>query len=242
MSTTPLDIITQALKKAGILGVGQIALAEDTNDAYSDLQDMLGQWQRKRWLIWHLVDYAFTSTGAQSYTVGPGGNFNISPRPDRIESAFFRQLINSTPNQVDYPLSIIEAREDYNLIALKQLSSFPQYLFYDSAFPTGVAYPWPIPSASLYSIHLTVKETLAQFTSLAQTISLPLEYFAALKFNLAVRLRQAYQLPADVVLVGLAKDALNVIRNANLQIPRLQIPKELIRPGGVYNIFSDQFY
>lgn len=241
MATTPQDIIRAALKKAGILGVGQTALSEDTNDAFDDMQDMLGQWQRKRWLIWHLVDYAFTSTGATSYTVGPSGNFNINPRPDRIESAFFRQIVSSNPNQIDYPLQIIESREDYNRISLKTLSTFPQYLFYDSAFPTGLAYPWPLPLASIYQIHLTVKETLAQFTSLGQQISLPLEYFAALKFNLAVRLRQAYQMPPDPILIGLAKDALNVIRNANLQIPRLQIPADLVRPG-LYNIFSDTFY
>lgn len=242
MSTTPNDIIRAALKKAGILGVGQNALAEDTNDAYTDMQDMLGQWQRKRWLIWHLVDYSFTSTGATSYSVGPASNFAISPRPDRIESAFFRQVINSVPNQVDYPLSIIEAREDYNKISLKQLTSFPQYIFYDSGFPVGTLYPWPVPQASIYSIHITVKETLAQFTSLAQVISFPLEYFAALKFNLAVRLRQAYQLPPDPALIGLAKDSLNVIRNANIQVPRLGMPVGLCRATGSYNIFSDSYY
>jgi hypothetical protein len=240
--TTPQDIIIQALKKAGVLGVGQSALAEDINDAFYDLQDMLGQWQRKRWLIWHLVDYAYMSTGALSYTVGPGGNFPISPRPDRIESAFFRQVINTmAPNQIDYPLDIIEAREDYNRITLKQLISFPQYLFYDSAFPTGFVYPWPVIQNNLYELHLTVKETLSQFTSLNQNINLPLEYMAALKFNLAIRLRQAYQLQADPVLIGLAKDALNVIRNANFQVARLQVPEILIRPG-LYNIFSDTFY
>lgn len=239
MATTPQDIIRAALKKAGVLGVGQSALAEDTNDAFQDMQDMLGQWQRKRWLIWHLVDYAVTGTGQEYYTVGPGGQFNINPRPDRIESAFFRQLVQSQPNQIDYPLEIIEAREDYNMIALKQLQTFPQYLFYDSGFPMGKAYPWPLIQANLYELHLTVKETLAQFTSLSQQISLPLEYFAALKFNLAVRLRQAYQLPPDPALIGLAKDALNVIRNANLQIPRLRVPTDLVRPG-IYNVYSDQ--
>lgn len=240
--TTPLDIITQAMKKAGVLGVGQTSLPEDTNDAFSDLNDMLGQWQRKRWLIVHLVDYSVTSSGAQSYTVGPGSvSFNISPRPDRIESAFFRQIISSNPNQVDYPLTRIDAREDYNLIGLKQLSSFPQYYFYDSGYPIGTLYVWPVPQASLYSIHITVKATLSQFTDLAQTISLPLEYMAALKFNLAVRLRQSYQLPPDPSLNGLATDALNVIRNANVQIARLQQPADLIRPG-LYNVFSDTFY
>jgi hypothetical protein len=237
--TTPQDIIRTALKKAGILGAGQIALSEDTNDAYSDLQDMLGQWQRKRWLIWHLVTYSTPGVSNQlSYTAGPAGNFAINPRPDKIESAFFRQVIVSQPNQIDYPLEIITSMEDYNRISLKQLTTFPQYVFYDSAFPTGLVYPWPL-LIPQYTLFITVKETLSQFTSLSQTISLPLEYFAALKFNLAVRLRQAYQLPPDAALIALAKDSLNVIRNANLQIPRLQIPTDLVRPG-IYNVFSDQ--
>lgn len=240
--TTALDIINQAAKKSGVLGVGQTLLAEDVNDAYQDLQDLLAQWQRKRWLITHLVEYSVTSSGAQSYSVGPGGDFNISPRPDRIESAFFRQIITSNPNFVDYPLSCIQAREDYNLIALKQLTSFPQYYFYDSAFPTAALYPWPIVQASIYQIHITVKETLSQFTSLAEDVNLPLEYIPAMKFNLAIRLRQAYRLPPDPTLIGLAKDSLAVLRNANTQIPRLQIEKDLIRPGGIYNYYSDTFY
>lgn len=242
MTTTAYDIIIQALKKAGVLGVGQTPLAEDTNDAYHDLQDMLGQWQRERWLIWHLVDYSITSTGAQSYSIGPGQDFDVNPRPDKIESAFFRQFITSNPNFVDYPLSIISAREDYNLITLKQLTSFPQYIFYDTGFPIGQVYPWPIIQSSIYKLFISVKETLSQFTSVSEVVNLPLEYMAALKFNLALRLRQSYQLPPDPVLNGLAKSALNIIRNANAQIPRLQIDKQLIRPGGLYNIYSDTFY
>lgn len=242
MTTTPIEIITQALKKAGVLGVGQTPLAEDTNDAFSDLNDMMGQWQRKRWLIYHLVDYEHVGTGELFYTVGPGQQFDITPRPDKIESAFFRQLVSSNPYQVDYPLSIIDAREDYNLISLKQLQSFPQYIFYDSGFPIAKVYPWPLIQSDIYSLHISVKETLGQFTTLTQEINLPLEYFAALKFNLAIRLVQSYKMPIDQQLIALAKDALNVIRNANLQIPRLQVAKELIRPGGLYNIFSDTTY
>lgn len=240
--TTPLDICTAALKKSGVLGIGQNASAEDINDAYQDLQDMLAQWQRKRWLVYHLVDYAFTSTGAQSYTVGAGGNFNVLQRPDKIVSAFFRQLNTSSPNQVDYPLTIIEAREDYNNISLKQLITFPEYLFYDAAYPLGLAYPWPVIQSGLYELHLTFAEQLGQFTGLNQVISLPLEYYAALKFNLAVRISSAYPgTPANPYMVALAKDALNVIRNANTRIPLLRMPANL-RRRGIYNIYSDMQY
>lgn len=235
---TPNEIINQAFKKSGVLGVGQTASAEDTNDAFLDLNDMLAQWQRQRWLIWHLVTTGFTSTGAVSYTVGPGGNFNI-PRPDRLESAFLRQLVTTQPNQVDYPLGIIQAREDYNRIALKTLSTFPMYVFYDSAYPTGVVYPWPVPQPSIYQLFITTKAHLSRFSTLTEEIDLPPEYIAALKWNLAARLRPSYQLPEDPQITALANIALNVIRNANAQVARLTMPDDVVRNGN-YNIFSDQ--
>lgn len=190
--------------------------------------------------MWHLLDIAKVSTGALSYTVGIGGDFN-TPRPDRLEAAFFRQIVPSQPNQIDYPLALIESRETYNNIALKSLSTFPTNIFYDAAYPLGVIYPWPVPQPTIYEIHLMVKDTLAQFTSLNQVINMPPEFIAAMKFNLAIRLRQAYTLLADPVLIGLAKDSLAVIRGANAQIPNLTMPSDLIR-GGLYNIYSDQFY
>lgn len=238
--TTPSDIITLALKDAGVTGVGQTPSSEDMNDAFTRLNWMLGQWQRKRWLIWHLVDVAKVSNGQQTYTVGSGGDFNVT-RPDRLESGFFRLLSTVSPNQVDYPARLIEAREEYNQIALKQLGTFPQYLFYDSAYPTGILFPWPIPQASLYEIHITLKEQLTQFSTLTQTINLPPEYMACIHFNLMVRIISAYKLPPDPVIIGLAKESLNVIRGANTQIPVLRMPATLVRGMKVYNVLSDQY-
>jgi len=238
--TTPLDIIKLAFKQAGIIGVGQTPLAEDTNDAFTLLNFMLAEWNKQRWLVYHLVDVAYTSNGSISYTVGIGQQFNVT-RTDRLEAAFFRQTIPSVPNQIDYPLQIIEARETYNNIALKSLTSFPSYIFYDSAYPVGYVYPWPVPQANLYEVHITVKETLGQFTTLNQQILLPNEYFTALFYNLAVRLRPMYQLPPDPTTVALAKATLAVIRGANAQIPRLVLPNEINR-GGIYNVYSDTFF
>lgn len=235
--STPNDIIQLALKHTGVVGVGQTALPEDTNDAFNLTNMMLSQWNRKRWLIWNLVTTSLVSTGAQSYTVGPGGDYDI-PRPDRLESAFFRQN-NITPNMPDYVLEIIQSREDYNRISLKNLTAFPQYIFYDAAFPIGAVYPWPLPQQNIYSVHITTKNVIAQFTSLSQQISLPPEHFAAIFYNLCARLRPGYQLPPDQTIVAMAKESLNVIRGANTQIPRLQMPGGLVSRG-TYDIYSDR--
>lgn len=239
--TTSGDIITLALKDAGILGVGQTALAEDSNDALTRLNGMLALWQRRRWLVWSLQDYAKISTGAQSYTVVSGGDFDV-PRPDRLEDGCFVRQINTGSQASDYSLTLIESREDYSQISLKTLQGGPPgYIFYDSANPTGRVYPWPIPQATIYEIHILLKAQLGSFSGLATTFTSPPEYEEAMRYNLAIRLRSAYQMDPDEVLMGLAASALNTIRNANAQIPSLSMPAALMRPigAGGYNIYSD---
>lgn len=234
------DLITLALKDSGVLGVGQTALAEDSNDALARLNMMVSQWNRRRWMIYHLVDSFLASTGALSYTVGTGGSFNI-PRPDKISSAFMR--LQPGPGgqpssaSVDYPLEIIEAREDWNKIQVKGISSFSKYCFYDAAFPLGNVYFWPVPQ-NIYEMHISTKDLITQFAGLTQTINLPPEYYDAIFYNLMQRLRIGYRLPADPEINGLARAALQTIRTANFQVPRLTMPGD-IRQRGRYNIFSD---
>lgn len=238
--TTAFDLLTRSLKNAGVVGTGQTALAEDMNDALAECNEMLSQWQRKRWMIWHLVDTAKVSTGAQSYTVGNGQDLDVA-RPDKIEGAYFRQL-NTAPNPVDYPLTLIHAMEDYARITIKKLTSFSQYLFYDAAMPIGLVYPWPVLEGALYELHILTKEVLGQINSLTQVLQFPAEYSAAIRYNLAIRLRVNYQIPPPQgpdMLPILARDSLSVIKNANVTLPLLHMPRGLVR-NGVYNIFSDQ--
>jgi len=235
--TTPLSLIIRALKKTGALGVGQSASAEDVQDAFADLNDMLGQWARKRWLIYHLIDWSVVSTGQLSYTIGPAGDFNVT-RPDRLEFAFFRQL-GSSFKPVDYPLEILQSYEDYARITIKDLQGFPLSIFYDSGYPLGTLYPWPVIPAAQYELHILVKEVLGSFVSLTQTVNLPPEYNEALLYNLACRLRPSYQLPPDAQITALALTSLSVIKNANAQIPLLRLPTAVAKNGTPYNIFSN---
>lgn len=243
--TTPADIIKLVLKDTGVIGVGQTAAAEDTNDCFDTLNMMVGEWASKRWLLYQLLDLSVVSTGAQTYTVGPGGNIDTGAmqRPDRLEDGcFFRQLVSaSSPNKIDYPLEILQSREDYSRIGLKQLGTIPQYIFYDPGYPLGTIYPWPIPATTLYEIHILVKSQLSQFANLATSINLPSQYYAALRYNLAARVRMMYQLPPDPQIIALATDTLDTLRNMNAAVPRLRMPAGLGR-GRLYNILSDQYY
>ena len=236
--TTARDLITLALFDAGIFGSGQTPGATDINNGLIRLNDMISQWQRNRWLIWCDKDVAMPMTGAVSYTIGTGQYFN-TPRPDRLENGcFIRQITPSVPNQPDWPLTLIQSREAYSNIRLKRLGSFPQYVFYDAAFPYGNIYPWPLPS-NLYELHLLLKEQLQTFANLSTVYAMPEEYKRAIRFNLQSEFLSAYRLPPDPDLEKRAAAALNVIRNANAQIPVLYLPPDLYRPG-LYNVFTDQ--
>jgi hypothetical protein len=72
-------------------------------------------------------------------------------------------------------------------------------------------------------------------------MNLPPEYQEALLYNLAARLRPMYGLPPEPTITSMAVTTLNVIRNANAQIPRLTIAPSLTRDS-LYNVYSDQSY
>lgn len=271
-ATTVGDLCGAALFEAGVVGTGQDASADDVNKAWARLQWMLQQWANQRWLVYHLVTYLLNpTTNAKSYTIGPGGNidtnysadqwnnqFNpqfgtgqvlgqpskLSARPDKIESAFLRQVTQSQPNWIDYPLQLLHSMEDYNKIALKGLVSFPGWIFYDPAWPLGNLFPWPVAQANIYALGICVKEQLpVSFPTLATKLALPFEYYGAILYNLALRLRSTYAIPTfpGDQLMGQAKNSLAVLRGSNSAIAALSIPGDLNRPG-IYNIFSDRSY
>lgn len=253
--TTVADLVNLAIEDSGAFaapgtpgsvpgsqqGPGRAISFQVTMDVLWRLNMMVAQWNRRRWLIYNLVDTAATCTGALSYTVGPAQQFNIA-RPDQIEMAYIRQLVPTNPTPIDWPLELITSHEDYARIAIKTLAAAPsEFLFYDSGWPTGLVYPWPVPN-NQYELHLLTKNVISTFPTLATPINLPPEYFEAILLNLAFRVRVAYAyqgMPPKPELAGLAKKALDTIRGANFQVGRLRMPKGINR-SKAYNIYSDQ--
>jgi hypothetical protein len=236
--TTAVDLITLALKDIGALGIGQAISAEDTADALTTLNMMMGQWQGERLSVFHLIDTGITSTGAQSYTIGPGGNFNI-PRPIKINAAYAR-LNAGSATPIDYPVRMIEAREDYARIALKALVSFPDFAFYDPSYPLGTLYMYPVPNSS-FELHIVTMDVLPQFATAATVVTLPPEYTAAIRYNLACYLAPSYQLPISGDLKALAMNAKRVVKRMNSQIQTMSMPRGLGTKQR-WNIYSDRPY
>jgi hypothetical protein len=234
--TTAVDLITLALKDIGALGIGQSVSAEDTADALATLNMMLEAWQIERLMVYHLIDTAHQANGSVSYTVGVGGDFNIA-RPIKINAAYARLQSSGAGSAVDYRITMIDAREDYARISLKTLNSFPEYGFYDSAFPLGNLFLYPVPNSS-YELHIVTMDVLPQFPAPATTINLPPGYKAAIRYNLAIWLAGSYQLDAPRSVQILAASTKRSIKRMNNQIPSLVMPRGLMTKSR-YNIYSD---
>lgn len=238
--TTARDIVTQSLRDAGVVSLGNAPSAEQITQGLVRLNQMIYQWRRSRWLIYVLTRTSFNMTGTTGgYTVGPGGNYNLDPRPDRLEDGCrVVQLSPPAPNQVAWPLIIVPSYENYQKITMQGLGSMPRYIFYRSDFPTARIFPWPVPS-SLYAVEILTKAVLQSFASLNTDVELPLEYETAMSYNLQVRHRMAYRMAPDIMLNKMANATLNAIKIANIQVPTLMMPRELAYPSN-YNIYSDQ--
>lgn len=234
-------LLVNALQDAGIVGIDESVEPSYLTRATRQANWILAQWARKRWLTYRIQDYSVVATGNTSYSVGQGGEINISPRPDRLEYAFLR-FLNTPPGNnlnVDIPLGIIQSHEDYARIAVKNVGTIAWRVFYDPEWPVGKLYPWPVPQVSLYEIHVGFKVVLPRFTNVQQPINFPPEYEAALNWVLASRLRASYQLPPDQNVDKIARDALNTLRLANQAMPTLRMPQQLSRRGRAYDYRGD---
>ncbi len=226
MIETAGDIISAALRTSGVVGVGQTPLAEDSNDALDLLREIAGTWNRERFMAWRNVEVIIPSTGAASYA--------LPDRPPRLDSAFARQTwqgsvqaISAGTSPVDYPLAIIDSQSDYNTISLKSLTAFPSAVWYASDYPTGTLFPWPIPPAGQYELHVFYRYALPVYTALTDTLDLPQEYIMALRYELAVRIQLNYGLQPNRGHVASLMNSKGTIKANNAHMRNLSMPAGL---------------
>jgi hypothetical protein len=235
------DLIANMLQDAGIVGIDEFIEPAYQQRAFRQVNWLLSQWSRKRWLTYRIQDYSFISTGALNYSVGLNSAININPRPDRLEYAFLR-FLNQTPSgglPVDIPIDIIQSHEDYSRITVKTVGTLPWRIFYDPIWPVGLLFPWPVPQPSIYEVHVGFKVVLPRMTAMNQPINFPPEYEAALNWCGARRLRASYQLAEDLTINSIARDALNTIRLANTAMSTLRLPEFLRNRNRAYDYRGD---
>ena len=169
------------------------------------------------------------------------GVYAVKAEADRFETQQNNSVAAGLGQRqtVDFRLDIIQSHEDYARITVKTVGTLAWRIFYDPLWPVGLLFPWPIPQASIYELHVGFKVVLPRFQSLQQQINFPPEYETALNWCGARRLRASYQMPADPTIDSLARDSLNTIRLANQAMPTLRLPDTLTGRNRSYDYRSD---
>jgi hypothetical protein len=234
--TTAREIVEQAHRDAGALGLGQTLNAANVQEGFKRLNQMIGGWRAKRWMVFHLVELSVVCDGSPFYTIGSGGDFNVPVPPPKIEAAFVRQVVGV--QNVDWPLTIIGSREEYSRIGIKTIENFPSQLFYDTAWPLGKVYLYPVPDVP-YQVHIVVRDVLGAFPSLDSVLTLPPEYEEAMRMQLARRIAPTFGKKLDPEYLRLAGAAMDNVVTSNLQIAQLNLPRE-VTGGGGYNVFTNR--
>lgn len=215
-----IDIINQALKDIGIIGDGQTANDEQVTGAFETLKQMLSQWQVDNLHIYAQKEVTLVPTGAQSYTVGPGGVVNIT-RPVKIDMAFWRK------GGIDYQIEVMNDFTDYEQITFKALGTIPRAVFYLPSFPMGTLFVYPQPADG--EIHLVMRTDLPSYATAADDFALPPEYASAVRYSLAELLAAENQTPLRADIVALARKGRHVLRRNNTRIPQLNMPTAVMR-------------
>jgi len=72
--TSPIEIISSALKDIGALAAGETPTPEAAQDAFIMLNRMIDQWSNEQMMIFYKTEIIFTLTPGQTqYTIGPTG-------------------------------------------------------------------------------------------------------------------------------------------------------------------------
>lgn len=201
-----LDTIKRALRLIRVLGEGEEPSDEEARDCLVAWNGLLDAWGIERMMLYELVQESFTwPASTVSRTIGSGANFD-TVRPERVDSAFTRDSANN-----DTPLTILD-QEAYDAIELKSSagSVYPDYLYYDPAYPLGTIY-LAYPPQSAVTLFLNNWRPFTQFNSFSTKIAYPGGYKRAFDYNLAVEVAPEFgKTPSNEVLRIAAETKRNI--------------------------------
>jgi hypothetical protein len=166
------------------------------------------------------------------HTMGPGGDFNVTPRPVKIVYASFILNAGQGNNEVDAPPIHIRDADWWASNPTKSLvSTLCTDLYYEPSVPLGTCNFWPICNIS-NPVRLETWSSLTVPVGLTTQIAMPQGYWDALVLTLAVELCSSYDKEPSAFLAGRQQKALNIIIGNNAHPPRIRTDDCMPQSGG----------
>lgn len=227
--STVADLIQDALLELGILDPVETLSAQEANIALRWLNRMIGQWNSEGLMIYTVDRQVFSLTvGQQSYTMGPGGNFNVA-RPVFVKMASVQNPALTQP--VEIALQILTDEEWRGMAVKNTPGTFPTCMWANGNVPLNTLYFWPIPQ-SVYEVVLYTWGQTSAFSAVTDTVVFPPGYEEAIVTNLAVRLASGYSKQPSPDLVNRAMQAKALIESFNLEPLFTSADSALLSRGG----------
>lgn len=171
------------------------------------------------------------SVSTSTYTIGPGGNINVTPRPVKlVDPCFVRDS-----SGFDTPVKLINV-ESYGGIVDKDAGyTVPTYAYYDTGFSatsTGTISVYPVPSGSL-TLFVNFWRTLGRVANLSTDLALPPGYQLFLESNFAIHLAAGLT-PVPAETAKMARESKASIKGANLPEPVMRLDMYRSRGGNIF--------
>lgn len=234
------DLITRAYKLAGVLGDGASMSGDQSETGLAALNELIDSWNSDNLNIYNIDILMIPIVGGQqTYTVGPGGSFNIPVRPPMIEAAWFR-YVTVTP-YVDLPIYLLSQQDWGNITSKGITGNLSQYGFYDGAFPLSNFNLWPIPNGAAGNLIIHAAHLLNSTVALTDTVALPPAYAMGIRYNLAMLLAAENQLEPAITVVNTAVRTKRLMEENNGQmLQRMGFDQAAMgSQGGRYMVQSD---
>ena len=207
---TAQTIVDRAARLVGGVASGVSVTAAEGADGLIALNAMIESWQTDKLFVYALTDTAFnTVSNDGSYTVGPAGNFALTPRPHKIEECFVRYA------GIDSPVEFLTAEQWFALPSKTDTATYPDRAYYEPTLPTGTLKVYPVPNA-VSSLHIVTWQVVTTLAALSTSIALPPGYERAMAYNLAIEWAgpEFGLSPSDDVR-RIAQDSMAAIKRAN---------------------------
>mgnify|MGYP006921333050 CR=1 FL=1 len=194
------QLITDALEKAGGLGVNETASANQITRASSTLYSLLKTFNTKGMPLWKLKQHqipmsvfinGYTSMGA----IADGAGFETLTKPLKIISAQRYDSIAETTIDLH-----VDTRYEFFVIPAVNIESVPTQIY---ARPTKTLLElrlWPRPDTYWSTngfVYIDVQEAVSTLSSSTDMPDFPDEWEEAIIYNLADRLAPNYGLPVQ---------------------------------------------
>ena len=209
---TALDLINEALHLIGAKDPTESATNQEATDGLVSLNGMLDSWAVDRMFCYQIAEQAYSwAGGAQSKTIGSGGDINIA-RPVAIEDSYM------ISGGISYPVGSISTAAYAGITQKTLQSNVPEWLFYQTSFPLGTIFLNPVPSATI-DLRIRYWQALTQLAAVTDVISFPPGYKRAVVYNLAIEVSGQYGLNPTQAVASIAASSAYKIKRLNAPIP-----------------------